>query len=129
MITVGDAIAGSFRELVGKEVAGALTPEALSEMLLSVVKAYAADDGGTGSLELLLNPEQQERIRDHFVGQYGDALAQGVEIKGDGSIIAGFKVSVVDQNVQHDFSAEAICDAICALLRPHLAEIVRNAQQ
>jgi len=31
--------------------------------------------------------------------------------------------------VQHDFSGEAVCDAICALLRPHLAEIVRSVEQ
>ena len=51
-----------------------------------------------------------------------------MEIKADDSIISGFKVSLKGDNVQHDFSGEAITEAMCRLLRPHLAEIVKQSQ-
>lgn len=129
VIAVGDRMSALLRELANRQVAQALTPDALADMLCSVVKAYAESGGTSGRLDVLLSPTQQEALRNHFMGALADSLSEGVEIKGDENIISGFKVSVLDEKVHHDFTGEAIADAICSLLRPHLAQIVRDTQK
>ena len=56
-------------------------------------------------------------------------FSDGVDIKTENSAFQGFRVSFSENNVYHDFSAEAIAEAVSAFLRPQLAEIVRSAVQ
>ena len=62
------------------------------------------------------------------MSKYKNHLDKGLEIKGSTDLIAGFKIQITEQNVQHDFTVEAISEAFCRLLRPALIDIMRNAQ-
>jgi hypothetical protein len=103
-----------------------MSDDTLRQMLLEVVKAYFDKDGET-RIEVMLAPEQKERLTEFFVQDLAEQMAQGLEIKADDGVLSGFRVSQVKDHVEHDLTGEAITQALCTLLRPHVAEIVRSA--
>jgi V/A-type H+-transporting ATPase subunit E len=128
VLTVQDSITDTFRALVEREVGRVLSSDALREMLSAAVATYFKGEAEGARAEILVAPEQQKQITDFLVRKYGEELRDGIEIGGDDRLVSGFKVSAKGENVQHDLSGEAITDALCALLRPHLAAIVHAGQ-
>ncbi len=127
ILSVGESINGTIKALVGYEVAQAMTTESLQQMLAKVVDSYCNNTTGESRIDILVPEDLQKEIADFFLSKFADAIKNGVEIKSGTGLNTGFSVSVVDQNVQHDFSGDAISDALCQLLRPYLAEIVKNS--
>ena len=127
VLTVGDAITRAFQDMVGAAVGQALQGDALNEMLLAVVKAYCTADGRQARIDVLVPAARQQQVRDFFLARFREALENGVEIRGDASLAGGFTVRLAQGNISHDFSQDAIADALCQLLRPQVAEIVRQA--
>lgn len=125
VLSVGEAIDRTFRGLAASDVSAAMTPEVIENMLTSIVQPYF--EKGSGKLAVLLSEKDRESMQDALSARFADALKQGLEIRGIRGMAAGFRVSVVDDNVEHDFSSEAVTDALCALIRPRLAEVVRAA--
>lgn len=127
ILSVGQSINGTIKALVGREVTQAMTTESLQQMLAKVVDSYCSNTTGESRIDILVPEDLQKEISDFFLAKFADAIKNGVEIKSGVGLNTGFSVSVVNQNVQHDFSADAISDALCQLLRPYLAEIVKNS--
>ncbi|MCE9612968.1 MAG: hypothetical protein K8T26_01745 [Lentisphaerae bacterium] len=127
LISLADAVNRTLATLVSTDVKQALDPQTLGRILEQVTSVYVQAPAGQQRLEVLLAPEQQQAIRDYFTARLAQAMRAGIEIKGDGRVLAGFRVSVVGQSVQHDFSEPAITASLCELLRPHMAQIVRDA--
>jgi V/A-type H+-transporting ATPase subunit E len=127
ILSVGEAVTATMRDIVAKKTSDALDTEGLKAMLAEVVKVYFAQDSETSRIDILVNPEQQQAIKDMVTTAFADAASKGLEVKADDTVISGFTVSVVDSDVQHDFTQEAITEALTQLLRPYLAEIVNSA--
>lgn len=128
LLSLAGAIDATLKRIVHSEVSGALAPDTLKQMLARVVEAYCGNASGNSRIEMLLRPDQQKQLADFLMSKFGAKLRSGLEIKADDTVISGFRVSVVNENLRHDFSAEAITDALCRFLRPRLAEIVKGAQ-
>jgi len=127
VLSVEEAVHTTMKGVVGAEVEGALSKEGFQEILLAAVKSYSGSEAGKSGIEVILSPEQKKEIAGHFLSKLADAVKKNVEIRDDRGIVAGFRVSVGDDKVEHDFSAEAITEAICQLVRPRLAEIMRES--
>ncbi len=127
VITVGDSITKSFQDIVQAETAAALEGDALTELIGQIVEAYAKTDSGAKRIEVLVPEADQQRVKDHFASRFAAALSKGVTIQGESSLVSGFRVSLADDKIEHDFSGAAITNALCELLRPHIAQIVREA--
>jgi len=127
ILSVGATVTRLFTKLTRHEVSGALTIETLKQMLTTVVEAYCRTDGGTARIEILLNPEQQQQVVDYLMAKHAESVRNGLEVKADDSVVSGFRVSIVDKELEHDFTDAAIAEALSGLLRPELAEIVRRA--
>ena len=72
------------------------------------------------------NSEYADAVLAYLTAKYAEQLSTGVEITGDGAVTAGFRVSVQNGSVEHDFTDQSISDALSQLIRPHLAEIVQK---
>ncbi|MFC1498310.1 hypothetical protein ACFLS1_07565 [Verrucomicrobiota bacterium] len=126
ILSIGTALNNTMKDIVKSKSAEALKSETLEKIIAETVAAYCSETSKDKRIEILLPADQQKRITDFFLSQYAAQLEKGIEIKADSSIAAGFKVSVVDENVEHDFSDEAISEALCQLLSPRLTEIVKK---
>jgi V/A-type H+-transporting ATPase subunit E len=126
ILSVGDAVTETLQGIVSRRVDGAMRPEALTDLIRDVIRAYCTADNAT-NIEVLLNERQKEAINAMFLKEFADAMRDGLTIRSSRGIVSGFRVELKDSGVQHDFTGEALTGAICKLLRPQLAEIVRNA--
>ena len=68
-----------------------------------------------------------KQLQDFFVSELNSAVTKGVTLKSAEDMSGGFKVSVKGGTMHHDFSSQAIADALCQLGRPRLAEIIKSA--
>jgi V/A-type H+-transporting ATPase subunit E len=127
VLTVGEALGRVLNGIVRREVAAAMTPEVLQSMLIQIVEAYCRGDSEHSGVEVVLNPEQQKQLADFALSKFAGEMRGGLEIKADDGVLSGFRVRIENEAVEHDFTETAVAEALSGLLRPHLAEIVREA--
>ncbi|MGQ9662400.1 MAG: hypothetical protein ACUVWX_08715 [Kiritimatiellia bacterium] len=125
ILSVGLALNRTLEALVHDHVKRELRAETLRTILVRAVETYCGDQATRS--EVLVPPELEEEIRNYFMTAFAKQMAEGLEVRGDRSVVAGFRIMLREGKVEYDFSAEAIAAALCQVLRPHLAEIVRNS--
>lgn len=124
VLSVGDAIDRTLGGVVNAKVAETLTDDVLKQMIVKVVEAYGDTSGG---VEISLSKEDEETLSSYLMGELSSKLSGGCDVRGDGKITSGFRVSMSEGHVSHDFTGDAIGDALARLVRPHLAEVTRAA--
>jgi V/A-type H+/Na+-transporting ATPase subunit E len=129
VLSVSNMLTAALRDLVRKDVRAALAPDTLQRMLEPVVAAYFSDPDRENQIELLLRPDQADGLRAYLLNRFKEQLRGGLQVRGDGSVLAGFKVTDTEQKVQHDLTDGAIADALCQLVRPQVADIVKQAMR
>jgi V/A-type H+-transporting ATPase subunit E len=127
LIAVGGAVEKLFKNLISDSVSQSLTPEELAQMITALAKGYAERGMTESRIEALVGPADLEKLKQLFADKFAAALAKGVVIRSDDNIVKGFKISLNEGKVWHDFTLEAIADAMAAFLQPQLEEIVREA--
>lgn len=125
LLTVRQGVESSFSRLVSAEVRDTLHQDALEKMLGHVVEVFLKDPSSQ-PIELIVPEEQQKQVKDYLTSKYAETLKSGLEIKAEPTLRAGFRVKVEDEHVVYDFSDEAVTEALCQFLRPHLVAIVKG---
>ena len=115
------------RETLRESVAEALTPGVMADILLRLADAYAAHDMNESRVDVLLSPEDRDAVGAVVMEKYRDLVGQGLVLRPDERVDGGFKVSFADDNLYHDFTAEALAEALAPVLKPPLSDIVRRA--
>ena len=124
---VQQAIERSLASVIHHKVAAAMEPDVLRDLITRVVEAYLKREADAGGVDLLISEEDQSRVVAYFLGSFRSAIDAGLEVRADRGVVRGFKVALDGENVRHDFTAAAIADAMAAMVRPRLAEILRQA--
>ena len=127
LLSVGDAVTAMMQGVIRDEVATALTPDALQQMLVKLVESYCARNEGVVGLDVLLGEKDCKALAESLRAKLGEKLAAGVNLVPTKSVVAGFNVAVKGQHVVHEFTEKAIAAAMGELLRPQIAEIVQRA--
>ena len=127
LITIGEGIDRMFSDIVAASVNKSLDHATVQEMLIKLAESYGEGKGKTNRIEVLLGKEDGEKLGALLNNKLREKFSEGVEIRIDNSSFRGFKVSFSEGSVYHDFSSDAIAEAISAFLRPQLAEIIHNA--
>lgn len=127
VISVGNAIERILKAVVAEKTGEALSAEALGKILEAAVRAYVEKGMIEGRLEILVGPEDVKKLGSHFMGQLRSRFRDNVEIRAERGVRGGFMASFKDGKLHHDFTTDAIADAICEGIRPQLAEIVKTA--
>jgi V/A-type H+/Na+-transporting ATPase subunit E len=124
LIAVSQSIERLLAGLVHESLQQELKPTLLAEMLLKMTEAYVARGGRERRMAVLLGPDDIDALVALYAGRYRERLTQGVELRLDNSVVQGFRVALVDEHVEHDFTIDAIAEALTHHLRPHLARIL-----
>lgn len=125
ILSVGNAITETLQTIVARDVDKAMSADALPSLIKVTIAAYSKADND-GNLEILLNESQKEAVTSFFMKELTNAMKAGLTIRSSHNIISGFRVVLKDSGVQHDFTGEALTGAIGQLLRPQLAQIVKD---
>jgi len=118
-----------FQESVKESAGEALTPENMAEMMVKLAETYGQHDLKESRIEVLVSPRDQEQFVKLVMGKYRKSLGQGIEIHPEAGIRKGFKVSFRDDKLYHDFTVDAVADALAGLLKTPLRDIVKRAAQ
>jgi len=127
LISVGHGIENILGELIAESTRKALDIQTLQSMMLTVAKAYTDRGGAESRVEFLISGKDQAQIVQFFADQYAQKLVHGITLHIDSGIHEGFRITLDNGAVSHDFTREAIAEALSRFLRPHLAEIVHRA--
>jgi V/A-type H+/Na+-transporting ATPase subunit E len=119
LIAVSQSIERLLAGLVHESLMEELRPDLLAEMLVKMADAYAARGGRERRMAVLLGEDDLDALVGSTPSATG-APREGVELKLDNSVVKGFRVAIVDEHVEHDFTIDAIADALTHHLRPHL---------
>ena len=129
LISVGHGVERLFKDIIEQSLAESLTPEELMRMIVAMVKAYTDQGMTENRVDVLVSPEDQEKIKKLYMSKYRDVLGKGVEIRSDDDIIKGFRISLRDGQVYHDFTLESIADVLSSFIQPKIAEIVHRVAE
>lgn len=124
LISVGQGVENILSDLVGESLDEAMSIEVIQEMLGRMAESYISRGGKERRMDVLVSPEDQQKLIQYYSEQYRKKLGDSIEIHPDKSITKGFRVSFKDEHAHHDFSKEAIAEALSKFLRPHLSEII-----
>jgi V/A-type H+-transporting ATPase subunit E len=124
LISVGRGVEQIFDQLSREASGKALDASTLRPVLARIMEAYAKEGGQPNHLEVVVGEADRAAITDFFKQEFAAALAAGLTITVDPRTQKGFKVRRHDRHIEHDFSREAIAEAVSAYLRPVLAETV-----
>jgi V/A-type H+/Na+-transporting ATPase subunit E len=127
LLSLRNSIEALLRESLRGALGDELSPAVVAEMLVGLADAYAAHDMNESRVDVLLAPGDQDALAALVMEKYRDLMRQGLTLRPDERIDKGFKVSFVDYNLYHDFTAEALADALAPVLKPPLSDIVRRA--
>lgn len=118
-----------FLESIKESVGEALTPENMAEMVVKLAEAYGQHDLKESRIEVLVSPKDQERFVKLVMAKYRKNLGRGIEIRPEAGVRQGFKVSFKEDKLYHDFTVDAVADALAGLLKTPLRDIVKRAAQ
>ena len=127
LLSLRQSIEAVLRETLRESVAEALAPGVMADILLRLADAYAAHDMNESRVDVLLSPEDRDAVGAVVMEKYRELVGQGLVLRPDERVDGGFKVSFADDNLYHDFTAEALAEALAPVLKPTLGEIVRRA--
>lgn len=127
LIGVGQAIENIIQDIVNASTDQALDPDTLKRMMVKMAEAYAEKNGMESRIEFIIGERDQAEIVSFFADQYRRHLISGVDINIDHGVRKGFRVTLENERVYHDFTRPAIAEALASFVRPHLAEIVHRA--
>lgn len=127
LLSLEKSVEAVLRETLCETVAEALTPGVMTEILVRLADAYAAHDMNESRVDVLLSPEDRDAVGAIVLEKYRDLVRQGLTLRPDERVDGGFKVSFVDYHLYHDFSAEALAEALAPVLKPPLCDIVKRA--
>jgi V/A-type H+-transporting ATPase subunit E len=127
LIGVGQAIENIIQDIVSVSTDEALDPDTLKLMMVKMAEAYAAKNGTESRIEFIIGERDQAEIVNFFADQYRRHLVSGVDINIDHGVRKGFRVTLENERVYHDFTKPAIAEALASFVRPQLAEIVHRA--
>ncbi len=127
LISVGRSVEQVVGSLALRQTTASLTPDVIGQMLVKLAEGYAAKSGQETRVEVLLRAEDRDSVIAHLKKAYGDALVKGIQFTADDSISGGFRISLGEERVYHDFTTGTLAAALAALVRPQLAEIVASA--
>lgn len=126
VLGVSEAVDQTLKRVLLAQVSTALSPEFLQTLLGDVIRTYAQSADGAQGVEILAAPEQADKLKDSLLKATQEAAKAGLAVRPDRDIKAGFRVSLAEGRIEHDFTAQAIQAAMARLLRPALAKLLAS---
>jgi V/A-type H+-transporting ATPase subunit E len=119
-----DEIQAVLDKITVQETVAAYSDDALKAALPDIIKGWAGK--GVDSLDLILNEGQLGKLESFFREKLAGELKNGLELKPNRNLGAGFRIANKDGSAYYDFSAESVAELLSAYLNPRIAEILKT---
>ncbi|MDR2633618.1 MAG: V-type ATP synthase subunit E [Treponema sp.] len=111
--------------LIAQRLKESYTEDTLKAVLPDLLRAWVAK--GEDTLDLILSEQALKNLEAYFKDQLAVTLAQGLELKSNRNLVAGFRIAHKDGSAYYDFSAESVGALLSAYLNPRLGDILKQA--
>jgi vacuolar-type H+-ATPase subunit E/Vma4 len=111
--------------IVATDIRQALTSEALSRLLLEVVRNYCG--GESSEITVFLNKEDLETLEKNYLRKIMDETKKTIILRPAEEISGGFTISFDRGKSSYDFTDEALAEYIGTYLKPKLNQILQEA--
>ena len=126
IISFRDGITKELSAIVSGAVSAAYDKDLIAKLVPEVVKAWAANPDAK-DISVLLSPSDLAAVESSIQGALKDEISKGLEIKGDDTLGAGFRIGTKDGSAFYDFSAEEVAGLFSAYLNPKTTELMKKA--
>jgi V/A-type H+-transporting ATPase subunit E len=127
IIALRQSVQHFFELLIQADVAKAFDEKIAAQVIPEVLHALAVNQ--TSDFEVLLAPELAQKIDASLASRLAKELARGGVFKPYSAIDAGFRVGVVGESVQYDFSVESIAQLLSVRTNKVLAQYLNEAAE
>ena len=117
-LQVGSAIQETLERVLLKDVRAALADPAFLQRSVEM----AAKSAG-GAAELRVPEDQASALSEYAHSRLADEVGKGLKIAPDSDVTAGVRVLLDGGHVEHDFTDEAVMEALSRVVRPSLAKL------
>ena len=125
LLSLRNEINAMLDRIVVSEIHKALTPGALSTLLIEVVHRYGA--GEQGDIAVALNGEDLETLEKNFLHQLREETKKNIVLRPAEEISGGFIISFDSGRSCYDFTDRALAEYIGVYLKPKLNRILQDA--
>jgi V/A-type H+-transporting ATPase subunit E len=126
LISIGNGVEKLLCQLMETETRTALDTSFVQSLLDKMITHYVDSKGAGESVEVLVGKQDQADLCSFAKSRWKEQMAEGVRIEVDETLDRGFRVNLKGSNLYHDFSSEAIAEAMAGMLQPNLAGIVQR---
>lgn len=124
VLSVSEALQAMARKLAETDAKQAMSAQDFTKVIAEAVKVYV-EKSGSGDVEVITTKAQQDAVSKHVQSRLGEEIRKGVKISTGTS--AGFRVRVEMGRIEHDFTPEAIVEAMAAYVNSDLAKLLKEA--
>lgn len=125
MIALRQSVQRFLDSAIRADVKKAFDEKMAAQVIPEVLKILSS--GQSGDFEVLLPPEQFEKIDSSLSARLAKELSRGVSFKPYDAIDAGFRVALSGSSVQYDFSAESIAQMLSVRVNKLLSQYLKEA--
>ena len=111
-----------FDRVLKEDIAQALTPEVLANLLDSVIGKWGPESG----VVVELSEKDSEKLTEGLLAKVQERAKGGVTLKPVETVDAGFSLSEKNGSVFYDFTSGGIAEILAEYLNPMLGEILKK---
>lgn len=123
-LEVGQSIQQTLERVLLAKLNETLSGDFLQIFLENIIKAVAAHPEAQGGMQALVSEDQAKQLAAFATSNLSSAVAKGLSIAPNKDVKAGIRVMIADGRIEHDFTNEAIMNAMSKMMSPTLAKMV-----
>jgi V/A-type H+-transporting ATPase subunit E len=126
IISFRDGINRELSAIINAETEKAMDKDLLKKIIPETVKAWAANNDAT-DVSILLPAKDLKALESGLKTALKSKISKGVEIRGDASLSAGFRIGMKNGSAFYDFSADEVASLFSAYLNPRTTALMKKA--
>ncbi|MBP3710672.1 MAG: V-type ATP synthase subunit E [Treponema sp.] len=126
IISFRDALVAELDRLVQTETEKAYSKDLLAQLIPQTVQAWVKNTDAE-ELSVLLSEKDLKSLQSELTAALKAEIANGLELKPDKTLSAGFRIGVKGGTAYYDYSAESLADLFSTYLNPRTANILKGA--
>lgn len=127
LISFRESIARELNAIIGENVNGVYSSDALTQMIVQVVEGWAGKPDAE-DLAVILTAEDLKKLEDTLLAALKEKLAKGITLKANDNFDGGFRIAVNNGSIYYDYSAEAVVDMLSNYLSPKVTALLKEAE-
>lgn len=126
LISFRDSLIAELNALIRSETEKTYSSDMLKNLIPETVKAWSKNTDAS-ALSVLLSEKDLTALESSLKAALTSEIANGLEVKSDKTLSAGFRIGINNGEAYYDYSAEAVADLFAAYLNPRVAALMKNA--